>query len=373
MTTPQISPQHFSAGSHVYGNTDPGDLVNVVRSWAQWMARGVMAGIGDLTDNSGGAVADGVVRYIPNVAPATTGAGIAATGQIIVAGGVPTADADTVTVNGAIFTFKAASGGPTEITIGATPTECATNIAAILNASVDPLVSVATYIPNAPGAGRVTVVHDAAGLAGNSFTLAETATNLTVSGAVLAGGADGRSVTDNALEAAASQVVDGLKEIFAQAELLRAKVPAFAAIVDSVTGTPADATIAAITVTFTPVAADMASAADAIILIDALKGRVAQAIVLVNALAVAGGKAPLVDNSGGVRPPLVAGVFPTTFAEVATGIPNATGADALTHAVVFVGDAQLTFTAFADAIAEMAAKLNELTAAFDGVMPVVAA
>ncbi len=107
----------------------------------------------------------------------------AATGYIAFSG-IPV-DADTITVNGVVFTFKDTPVAGTDIDIKTTAATQATEVASVLNASVNASVDDATY---AAVSGQVTVTHDTLGSGGNAFTLAESATNTTVSGATLTGG-----------------------------------------------------------------------------------------------------------------------------------------------------------------------------------------
>ncbi|HEY8948450.1 MAG TPA: phage tail tube protein [Rhizomicrobium sp.] len=92
----------------------------------------------------------------------------------------------TFTVNGTAFTFVAADPEGNEILIGADVDATSTAIAAALNASVVAGVAQATY---AAADDTVTINYDAAGLAGNAFTLAASAdAHLELSGPTLTGG-----------------------------------------------------------------------------------------------------------------------------------------------------------------------------------------
>ena len=103
---------------------------------------------------------------------------------------------DTVTVNGVVYTFKTTPAAARDVAIGATSALAAEYLAAAINA--DPsLVGTGFYstttahttcIASASGA-VVTVYARAHGTAGNSFTLAESGSSTTVSGANLSGGA----------------------------------------------------------------------------------------------------------------------------------------------------------------------------------------
>jgi len=111
--------------------------------------------------------------------------GTAATGSITFSA-QPAAN-DTITLNGTVFTFKAAVTSATDILIGATLAATLTNAAAVLNASTVLKVAEASFTATAT---VLNVVYDQKGIAGNSYTLAKVGTAATVSGATLAGGVD---------------------------------------------------------------------------------------------------------------------------------------------------------------------------------------
>ena len=104
--------------------------------------------------------------------------------------GNPAAD-DTITVNGVVFTFKAAVTGANQILIGADQDATGVNTAAALEASTDDRVSMADYAFNA-GTNTLTITHKSTGAGGNGFTIAENSTAITVSGATLSGGVTNR-------------------------------------------------------------------------------------------------------------------------------------------------------------------------------------
>lgn len=112
-------------------------------------------------------------------------AAVAATGSWVIASAP--ADGDTITANGALFTFRSSPVGDYEIQIGASAAITVTSAAAKLNASVDPLVAVATYSAVTTTLG---VTHDTAGRAGNAYTLAESSSAISASGTTLLGGLD---------------------------------------------------------------------------------------------------------------------------------------------------------------------------------------
>lgn len=127
-----------------------------------------------------------------DIPEATVAAGSAAasraTGTIQIA--TNPAAFDTVTVNGEVFIFVAVVVTPAvDVLIGVDTSATAANLAALLNASVDPGVDDATYTVVTD---TVTVTHDTAGAAGNAFTLATSVpAKVTLSGATLTGGVDG--------------------------------------------------------------------------------------------------------------------------------------------------------------------------------------
>jgi hypothetical protein len=118
--------------------------------------------------------------------------GTAATGTITIA--TLPLTGETIIVNGATITFRTAASNAAEVTIGATTATAATNLAAVLNASVDSGITPATYGNATPS--QVSVVYDIKSIAGNGFTLATgtAAAKVTMSGAVLTGGVAGTVV-----------------------------------------------------------------------------------------------------------------------------------------------------------------------------------
>lgn len=140
---------------------------------------------------------------LENMVAIMPGATMTATGGTVASGTItvttqPTA-ADTIVVNGATYTFRTGTA-PLEydVLIGAAAANTATNLAAKLNASMDPRVAAATY---SVAMAVVTVKYGSAliygtegmkGTEGNTFTLnAGTAgAKVTPSGATLAGGTE---------------------------------------------------------------------------------------------------------------------------------------------------------------------------------------
>ncbi|HOQ61581.1 MAG TPA: hypothetical protein PKZ08_13235 [Vicinamibacterales bacterium] len=113
-----------------------------------------------------------------------------ATGTVTFSTAVPTAG-ETVTVNGDVFTFRAAVDADTayEVAIGATLTETATNLTAAINLNrMNFGVESGSGVIATSSAGVVTV--KSAGVAGNAVTLAEAGANIAVSGGTLSGGTD---------------------------------------------------------------------------------------------------------------------------------------------------------------------------------------
>lgn len=99
--------------------------------------------------------------------------------------------ADTLTVNGTAFTFVEALTTGNQILVGPTAAATAANIKSVLSASVISGVAEATY-ENSDNVVDVTYVD--VGTAGNSFTLADTSSSITVT-ANLSGGAAESSVS----------------------------------------------------------------------------------------------------------------------------------------------------------------------------------
>lgn len=142
---------------------------------------------------------ENMVAIMPGAVLTQTG-GTVASGTITFATGASVAN-DTVTVNGVVFTFKAVPVTQYDVAPGATFTASAQNLAAALQASTDPRVAVASYTI----AGAVITVkfgselqygtNGKQSLEGNSFPLAKSGTNVTLSGATLTGGADPVSST----------------------------------------------------------------------------------------------------------------------------------------------------------------------------------
>ncbi len=105
--------------------------------------------------------------------------GTPATGNVTYTG-LPTA-AQTLTIGDEVYTYRAARAIPFEITIGGDATSTGANTVTAIGLDSD-LVSGANAL------GVVTLTALVPGVAGNSVTLSETASNTTVSGAHMTGG-----------------------------------------------------------------------------------------------------------------------------------------------------------------------------------------
>lgn len=172
------------------------------------------------------------------------------------------------------------------------------------------------------------------------------------------------------LEASFAALTDALKELIAHANALHAKVPAMdGTLVDSITGTAVDGTIAAIDASMTAVATSLASATGANAFVESFRNAVSKLAYHVNKLAVACGEAALVDNSGGDA------AFGLTFANISEDTGTAvSGADTTAaNAAIKKTDADAKLAVMAGVIKEFATKLNALGNATGGVMGAVAA
>jgi hypothetical protein len=110
--------------------------------------------------------------------------GRAATGAINFTG-QPAAN-DTFTFKGVVFTARPAAATGNQFNIGVSLTASIDAMAAVLNASVDPAVSLATY---SNVGGTALGITTKAPLDGATFPLAESCANATLSAATLTGGA----------------------------------------------------------------------------------------------------------------------------------------------------------------------------------------
>jgi hypothetical protein len=129
---------------------------------------------------------ENLIRIMPGATLTATG-GAKATGTVTFATAIP-ANNDKVTVNGVDFTFKTGvSSSPHDISLTGITTvaDAAAALAAAVKNSVDPRTMVLSA--SAVG-GVVTLTANVIGTIGNSYTLAKTGSNITVSGATLTGG-----------------------------------------------------------------------------------------------------------------------------------------------------------------------------------------
>lgn len=119
-------------------------------------------------------------------------AAVAATGNIFFPSNP--SPGDTATFNGVVFTFVASGGTGTNITIGGTTGLTIGVLEARLQASVNPLLTVASYQETGgPATATMNVTYNTTGSAGNSYTLAASAA--TPSAGTLTGGTGGVSPT----------------------------------------------------------------------------------------------------------------------------------------------------------------------------------
>ena len=142
--------------------------------------------------------------------PVTTGA-VAATGSITFSA-QPLASS-TLTINGTLFTFVASGATGNEVNIGASLSATMTALAVALNASVVTGVALATYTGTATA---LTIVHDALGTSGNTFTLAASTTpasNGTVSAATLTGGGNSHTFTTGSWTLPSMSIEVGMPEV----------------------------------------------------------------------------------------------------------------------------------------------------------------
>lgn len=114
-------------------------------------------------------------------------AGLQATGTLTA--GTNPVNTETIAVNGVTFTFVTGSSTSTNVHIGATKEDTMTNFAAVLNASANASISVATY--SVVGA-VMTITYDAGGADGNAYTLANSSGTVAITrgAATLAGGSN---------------------------------------------------------------------------------------------------------------------------------------------------------------------------------------
>jgi hypothetical protein len=165
------------------------------------LGRDPQAPVGDAITADGDMVVpidvDGIGYWLKLIfgQPTSTGT-VAATGSITFSG-QPLANS-TVTINGTVFTFVASGATGNQVNIGGSLSATMTALATALNASVVSGVAVATY---AGTASAINITHDTLGAAGNAFTIAAStspASNGTVSGPTLTGGASSHTFVSGA-------------------------------------------------------------------------------------------------------------------------------------------------------------------------------
>lgn len=119
----------------------------------------------------------------PGLTPLTTAT--TASGYLLFA--INAVDGDTITLNSVVWTFRTVVVAATDLAIGGSLDVTLFLAVQKLNASVNPLISVATYsTPNDGLSSRIVIVYDTAGTTGNAYTLA--ASVATRSGTTLTGG-----------------------------------------------------------------------------------------------------------------------------------------------------------------------------------------
>jgi hypothetical protein len=117
------------------------------------------------------------------ISSGTSGLGLQATGTVTFTGNP--ANNDTLTLNGQLITFVTGTPGANQVQIGATDTATAANLQYFLMNSTDADLVVASYSTT----GLVlTITYNQVGTAGNSYSLAKSSSDLTLSGSDLSGG-----------------------------------------------------------------------------------------------------------------------------------------------------------------------------------------
>lgn len=169
-------------------------------------------------------------------------------------------------------------------------------------------------------------------------------------------------------ETAAGGVVNGLANIREQINLIRATIPdVFSDLVDNMGGTPGvSKTIAAIDVSATGAGSSLASAAGMNTLFRTLRGRIFQLATHVNKLAVATGLTPLTIQLADFTA-VHTGTLAAVSTNTGTAVTGASAADATACVLKTEWDARQLL--LANAIADMAAKLNAITADANGTKP----
>lgn len=127
------------------------------------------------------------------IAGTATGGGTHASGAVTFGGNV--APADTLTIQGTAVTFVASGATGNQVNIGASATATAAALLAFLSTSVDANLSKMTYALDVTGLILTVTAITLVAATGNAYTLAKSSTNLTVSGATLAGGVTGATMS----------------------------------------------------------------------------------------------------------------------------------------------------------------------------------
>ncbi len=141
-------------------------------------------------------------------------ANITISGSGFLAGGLA---ADTLTVNGTACTFVNANPTGNQILVGPTAAATAANIQAFLAASENANIDDATYSLDST---TITVTAVVAGTGGDAFTLAESSSHLSVSGANLTGGATPSEVGYASATGSGTDISESLKMTSALAQAL---------------------------------------------------------------------------------------------------------------------------------------------------------
>jgi hypothetical protein len=123
--------------------------------------RGSGYGVGDTITLGGGSFTSSAVVTIASLAS------VAASGSVAFVGNP--SDGDTVTLNSVVWTFKTTPTAPAQTQILTTLNATLLQLASDLNASVNALLTVATYGATPTD---LTIVYDTGGTAGNAYTLA---------------------------------------------------------------------------------------------------------------------------------------------------------------------------------------------------------